>query len=95
MLVHLEVHLAFDAAVVFPLRLVEYHADPFARRERRVADVGDDALALLHGDLDALPDFEWHLGIRQPRLPDERISRALTCTRDSSPCRSLTALHAV
>lgn len=54
----LEVHLALDAAVVFPLRLVEYHADPFTRRERWMADVGDHALTLLHGDLDALSNFE-------------------------------------
>lgn len=55
---YLEVRVALDSPVVFPFRLVEYHADPFARRESRVTDVGYHALTLLHGHLDTLTDFE-------------------------------------
>lgn len=55
-----EVHLALDSTIVLALRFVEYHPDPFARREGRIADVGYHALTLLDGHLDALTDLVRH-----------------------------------
>lgn len=82
---HFEVHLALDSAVVLALRLVEYHPDPLAGRESRIADVSDDALALLHGHLDPLADFVRHLRpaeICQSRLRAPNVH--ISCTRLTS-----------